>query len=159
MRDIYSAVCEYIFCFSVSHAEDTVSSVEAAQKALGENSQNISISRERSTFLMKQVERLKKDQRALSDALIKTAKGERAIANDIAEREAKLKKMVEKQTKVHQVLKSRRAEFAKVLALLERMGLKPPPALIVRPEDVLVSVRSSVLLGALVSQMQEKHEI
>lgn len=144
------------FCFSVSHAEDTVSSVEAAQKALGEIRKNISISRERSTFLMKQVERLKKDQRALSDALIKTAKGERAIANDIAEREAKLKKMVEKQTKVHQVLKSRRAEFAKVLALLERMGLKPPPALIVRPEDVLVSVRSSVLLGALVSQMQEK---
>ncbi|GAA5098849.1 murein hydrolase activator EnvC [Bartonella acomydis] len=143
-------------CFSVSHAENTIGSIEEAQKALGEIRQNISISRERSAFLVKQVERLKKDQRALSDALIKTAKGERVIANDIAEREAKLKKMIEKRTKVHQILKSRRAEFAEVLAILERMGLKPPPALIVRPEDILASVRSSVLLGAVVPQMQEK---
>ncbi len=143
-------------CFPISHAEDTISSIEAAQKALGEIRQNISISRERVAFLMKQVERLKKDQRALSDALIKTAKGERAVANDIAESEKKLKKMIKKRAQVHQNLKNRRAEFSEILAILERMGLKPPPALIVRPEDVLASVRSSVLLGAVVPQMQEK---
>ncbi|WP_246786287.1 murein hydrolase activator EnvC family protein [Bartonella taylorii] len=147
------------FCFSVSHAEDTVSSVEAAHKALVEIRQNISLSRERVAFLTRQVERLKKDQRALSDALIKAAKAERAAANDIAEREEKLKKMIEKQAQVHQSLKSNRAEFAEVLALLERMGLNPPPALMVRTEDALASVRSSVLLGAVVSQMQEKIQV
>ncbi len=144
------------FCFSVSHAENTVRSVEEAHKALEKIHQNISLSREQVAFLTRQVEGLKKDQRALSDALIKAARAERVITNDIAEREKKLKKMIEKRVQVHQNLKSRRAEFAEVLAILERMGLNPPPALMVRPEDVLDSVRSSVLLGAVVSQMQEK---
>ncbi|GAA5106208.1 murein hydrolase activator EnvC [Bartonella jaculi] len=144
------------FCFSVSYAEDTVSSAEEAHKELGEIRQSISLSRERVAFLAQQVERLKKDQRVLSDALIKAAKIERTIANDIAEREKKLKKMIVKRAEVHQSLKNHRTEFAEVLAILERMGLNPPPALMVRPEDVLASVRSSVLLGAIVPQMQEK---
>ncbi|WP_409361453.1 murein hydrolase activator EnvC family protein [Bartonella heixiaziensis] len=147
-----------VFFLSVSHAEDTVNSA-TAQKELGEIRQSISLSRERVTFLAQQVERLKKDQHALSDALIKAAKTERTIANDIAEREKNLKKMIVKRAKVHQSLKSHRAEFAEVLAVLERMGLNPPPALMVRPEDVLASVRSSVLLGAIVPQMQEKIQV
>ncbi|WP_429137420.1 murein hydrolase activator EnvC family protein [Bartonella heixiaziensis] len=147
-----------VFFLSVSHAEDTINSA-TAQKELGEIRQSISLSRERVTFLAQQVERLKKDQHALSDALIKAAKTERTIANDIAEREKNLKKMIVKRAKVHQSLKSHRAEFAEVLAVLERMGLNPPPALMVRPEDVLASVRSSVLLGAIVPQMQEKIQV
>lgn len=146
------------FCLSVSHAEDTVSSA-TAHKELGEIRQSISLSRERVAFLAQQVERLKKDQHALSDALIKAAKIERAVANDIAEREEKLKKMIVKRIQVDQSLKGRRAEFAEVLAILERIGLNPPPALMVRPEDVLTSVRSSVLLGAILPQMQEKIQV
>lgn len=144
------------FCCSISYADDTVRNVETVHEELAEIRQNISISRERVTFLTRQVERLKKDQHALSDALIKTAKLERAVANDIAEREKKLKKMIEKRAQVHQSLKNRRAEFAEVLAILERIGLKLPPALMVRPEDALASVRSSILLGSVVSQMQER---
>ncbi|WP_208441640.1 murein hydrolase activator EnvC family protein [Bartonella raoultii] len=143
------------FYFSVSHAEDTMNSTEA-HKELGEIRQNISLSRERVVFLMRQVEHLKKDQRVLSDALIKAAKEERKVTDDIAEREEKLKKMIGKRVQVYQNLKSRRAEFAEVLAILERMGLNPPPALIIQPEDVLASVRSSVLLGNVIPQMQEK---
>ncbi|WP_161510244.1 murein hydrolase activator EnvC family protein [Bartonella quintana] len=143
------------FCLSVSHAEDKLRSTEA-HKALGEIRQSISILRERAVFLAREVERLKKDQHTLSAALIKAAKEERTLANDIAEREKKLEKMIEKRAQVHQSLKSRRAEFGEVLAILERMGLNPPPALMVRPEDVLASVRSSVLLGAVIPQMQEK---
>ncbi|WP_332060563.1 murein hydrolase activator EnvC family protein [Bartonella sp. CB74] len=144
-----------VFFLSVSHAEDTVSSA-TAHKALIEVRQNISISRERVAFLARQVERLKKDQRALTDALIKAAQAERFAANDIAEREKKLEKMIKKQAQVYQNLKSRRAEFSEVLAILERMGVNPPPALVVLPEDVLASVRSSVLLGAVIPEMQEK---
>ncbi|WP_336294439.1 murein hydrolase activator EnvC family protein [Bartonella sp. CB169] len=145
-----------MFCLSISHAEDTVSSIETAHKALVEIRKNISISRERVTFLTRQVEDLKKDQRALSNALIAAAKGERIVANDIAEREEKLKKMMEKRAQVHQSLKSRRAELSEVLAILERMGLNPVPALMMQPKDVLTSVRSSVLLGAVILKMQEK---
>ncbi|WP_375626685.1 murein hydrolase activator EnvC family protein [Bartonella sp. PS17NMGDW] len=143
------------FCFSVSHAEDTMRSTQA-HKELGEIRQNISLSRERVAFLTHQVEHLKKDQRVLSDALIKAAKEERTVADDIAKREEKLKKMIEERVQVYQSLKSRRAEFAEVLAILERMGLNPPPALMIQPEDALASIRSSVLLGTVIPQMQEK---
>jgi septal ring factor EnvC (AmiA/AmiB activator) len=37
-----------------------------------------------------------------------------------------------------------------VLGALQRMGLNPPPALMVRPEDALASVRSAILLGSVV---------
>ncbi len=142
-------------CLSVSYAEDSVNSIEA-NKELIEIRQNISVSRERVAFLTHQVESLKKDQRALIDALIKVAKAERESANDITEREEKLKKMIGKRAQVYQKFKSRRAEFSEVLGILERMGLNPPPALMVRPEDALVSMRSSVLLGAVIPKMQEK---
>lgn len=143
------------FCFSVSQADDTMKSTEM-HKELREIRQNISLSRERVVFLTRQVENLKKDQRVLNDALIKAAQEERKVADDIAEREEKLKKMIEKRVQVYKNLKSRRAEFAEVLAILERMGLNPPPALMIQPEDVLASMRSSVLLGTVIPQMQEK---
>lgn len=143
------------FCFSVSQAEDTMRSTEV-HKELGEIRQNISLSRERVVFLTRQVEHLKKDQRVLSDALIKAAQEERKVADDIAEREEKLKKMIENRVQVYQSLKSRRAEFAEVLAILERMGLNPPPALVIQSEDVLASMRSSILLGTIIPHMQEK---
>ncbi len=143
---------------SASYAEDTAESVET-HKALVEIRQNISVSRERVAFLTNQVERLKKDQYVLTDALIKVAKAERIIANEIAEKEEKLEKMIKKQTQIRQNLKNRRARFVEILAILERIGLNPPPALMVRPEDVLASVRSSVLLGDITFKMQEKTRV
>ncbi|WP_455477239.1 murein hydrolase activator EnvC family protein [Bartonella sp. B41] len=148
-------VLSILFVLSPSRAEDAISST-AVHRALEEIRQNISISRERITFLTNQVELLKKDQQALIDALIKGAQIERIIANDVAKREEKLKKMVEKQEQMRRNLNSCKAEFAEVLAILERMGLNPPPALMARPEDVLSSMRSSVLLGAVIPEMQEK---
>ncbi|WP_336276423.1 murein hydrolase activator EnvC family protein [Bartonella sp. CB178] len=152
---LLSSVC---VCLSTSYAEDTVSSVEA-HKALVEIRKSISISRERVAYLVNQVERLKKDQRALTGALIKAAKAERNTANEIAEREKKLEKMMKKQAQSYKKLESRRAEFAGVLAILERMGLNPPPAFVVRTEDALASIRSSVLLGAVIPEMQEKIKV
>ena len=40
--------------------------------------------------------------------------------------------------------------LAEVLGALQRMGLNPPPAILVTPEDALASVRSAILLGAVV---------
>ncbi len=147
-----------VFVFSVSHAEDTVGSA-ATHKELAEIRQNISVSRERIAFLASQVEHLRKDQYILTDELIKVAKAERIIADEIDEKEKKLEKMIEKQEKVYQNFKSRREKLAEILALLERIGLEPPPALMVRPEDVLSSIRSSVLLGSITFKMKEKTRV
>src|SRR5262249_26435843 len=51
-------------------------------------------------------------------------------------------------------LDSRRAVIAQVLAALQRIGRKPPPALLVSPEDALQSVRAAILLGAVLPDMK-----
>ena len=45
--------------------------------------------------------------------------------------------------------------IAEVLAALQRIGRRPPPALLVRPEDALQSVRTAMLLGAVLPEMRQ----
>src|SRR5690606_14207960 len=56
-------------------------------------------------------------------------------------------------------LRARRGVLAEVLAALQRMGLNPPPAVLVRPEDALASVRSAILLGAVVPEIRSETEM
>ena len=46
--------------------------------------------------------------------------------------------------------------LAEVLGGLERMGLNPPPAILVTPQDALSSVRSAILLGAVVPGLRRE---
>ena len=55
-------------------------------------------------------------------------------------------------------LEGRRATIAEVLAALQRIGRNPPPALMVRPEDALQSVRTAIMLGAVVPEMRVQAE-
>jgi len=43
-----------------------------------------------------------------------------------------------------------------VLAALQRIGRHPPPALVVSPEDALQSLRSAILLGAVLPEMRQE---
>ncbi|ABM44669.1 hypothetical protein H704_00293 [Bartonella bacilliformis Peru38] len=144
-----------VFFSSISYAED-IHSREIAHKILVETRQNISLSRERIAQLSDQVNRLKKDQHTLTREIIKVAKAERDTVNSINETEKKLEKLTYQQKKSQQNLKNHRDEFAKVLTVLERVGMNLPPAIMARPEDVLASVRSSVLLGAIIPEMRKK---
>src|SRR5690606_4910223 len=49
--------------------------------------------------------------------------------------------------------------LAEVLGALQRMGLNPPPAILVKPEDALSSVRSAILLGAVVPELREQTDV
>jgi murein hydrolase activator len=55
-------------------------------------------------------------------------------------------------------LEQRRNAIAEVLAALQRMGRQPPPALAVPAEDALQSVRSAILLGAVLPDMRRQAE-
>ena len=44
--------------------------------------------------------------------------------------------------------------LAEVLAALQRMGQRPPPAILIRPEDALAAIRSAILLGAVVPDLR-----
>jgi septal ring factor EnvC (AmiA/AmiB activator) len=55
-------------------------------------------------------------------------------------------------------LESRRGVIAEVLTALQRMGRRPPPAILVRPEDALESLRAAMLLGAVLPDMRSQAE-
>src|SRR5262249_11815069 len=72
----------------------------------------------------------------------------------IGEAEARLKPLDANEQRIRDSLAGRRAVIAEVLAALQRMGRHPPPAIMVRPEDALQSVRTALMLGAVVPEMK-----
>ena len=147
--------CTQLLLSGTSFADEN-GSRDAASKALTDIRQTMTLSRQKIADLASQVDGLKKDQRTLTSELVKAAKTEREASEKIVASEDKLKTLYNEKSKVDQNLKNRRAEFAEVLAVLERMGLNPPPAILVDPDDALKSVRSAALLATLVPEMREK---
>jgi len=143
-------------CYAVTASAQNVNSQEAAQKALTQVRQNIQLSQEKIANLINEVDGLKKDQKTLTSELVKAAAKEREASDAIASIEDQLPLLVKQKADVEGHLKVRRAEFAEVLAALERMGLNPPPAILIRPDDALKSVRSAVLLGSVVPQLRDQ---
>lgn len=98
------------------------------------------------------------DRRKLNQALIDTAARLRAIEGRIADAENRLNALADTQRKLHETLASRRDQIAEVLAALQRMGRNPPPAVLVSAEDALASVRSAIMLGAVLPEMRAQVE-
>ncbi len=121
--------------------------------------QQIAVSAERSRALETEIANLRKDNATLTAALIQAAKTEKKIAEDIEEIELRLNELGGRDEALRQSLRARRGLLAEVLAALQRMGLNPPPAILVRPEDALSAVRSAILLGAVVPEIRSETEL
>ncbi|MEK1887254.1 MAG: hypothetical protein AAAB35_06675, partial [Phyllobacterium sp.] len=128
-------------------------------KELEDLTSQISLSSERVTALDNEIAGLKKDQTTITAALIQSAQTEKKLTQDVAGFSDKLADLRSQEDNVRTSLKQRRGALAEVLAALQRMGLSPPPALLVRPDDALASVRSAVLLGAVVPEMRQQTEV
>ena len=116
------------------------------------------LSEERAKALDAEIDALKRDETAVTAALIQSGKTERKLSEDITRIETRLEAQLSTETGIRDSLKARRGVLAEVLAALQRMGLNPPPALLVKPEDALSSVRSAILLGAVVPELREETE-
>jgi septal ring factor EnvC (AmiA/AmiB activator) len=102
-----------------------------------------------------EVTALRNDRAALVRSSIDTAARVRAGEERMAAIEDNLGALDARQLTVRQSLHDRRQLIAEVLASLQRMGRRPPPAMLVGPDDVLKSVRTAMLLGTLVPEMRE----
>jgi len=122
-------------------------------------SQEITLSAERIDRLAAEIAAVKRDAASLTAALIQAAKTDRKLSEDIEEITAKLDEAKAREATVRASLASRSAVLAEVLAALERMGLNPPPAILIEPDDALASVRSAILLGSVVPELREQTEI
>ena len=106
--------------------------------------------------LRREIEAIGADRRKLNQQLIDTAARVRTVEASVAAAEDRLEPLDDSEKAIRKSLDGRRAVITEVLAALQRMGRQPPPALMVSPEDALRSVRSAILLGAVVPQMRQE---
>src|SRR5207244_11073927 len=117
-------------------------------------SRDMALTGERQAELRKEIDALDKDRATLNQHLIDTGQRVQSLEGEIDKTEARLKALASNEAALHQSLLERRDVLAEVLAALQRMGRRPPPALLVRPEDALASIRSAMLLGAVVPDLR-----
>ena len=121
-------------------------------------SRQISLTEERKASLAAEIAEVKKDSASITAALIQSAKTERKLSQDIEDITDRVEALKTQEDGIKQSLAGRREVLAEVLGALQRMGLNPPPAIMVTPEDALASVRSAIVLGAVVPGLRKETE-
>lgn len=111
---------------------------------------SIGLSEDKARQMEESVAALSQDTARIKDELIASAQRRKDLEAKISDGEDRLAKLSVRDDEVKASLRERRGVLAEVLAALQRMGRNPPPALLVSPEDALASVRSAILLGAVV---------
>lgn len=119
----------------------------------------LTVSGQRVTEITEEIAAIRKDNASLSAALVQAAKTERKLALEVDDIAGRLDMLRIQETGLRNSLAERRGVLAEVLGALQRMGLNPPPAILVTPEDALSSVRSSILLAAVVPELRGETEI
>lgn len=109
--------------------------------------------------LQAEIAEIRSDRARLNTALIETTARTQALEGRINELEARLDRLATSENAIRRSLDGRRGLITEVLAALQRMGRRPPPAVIVRPEDMLEAVRASILLGAVVPELRQEIEV
>ena len=108
--------------------------------------------------LKREIEQIGADRRKLAQDLIATAARLRAAEAAVEATQVRLKPLDDNERNIRASLDGRRTVIAEVLAALQRIGHRPPPALIASPEDALQAVRTAMVLGAVLPEMRNKVE-
>lgn len=119
------------------------------EKALETLRQDIEAQRAAETALAVEIETLREDRAALNGQLIETAARVQDIEASVGEVESRIESLEERESELRQSFHARRGLLAELLGALQRMGRRPPPAVLIEPDDALKTVRTAILLGAV----------
>jgi septal ring factor EnvC (AmiA/AmiB activator) len=132
---------------AIKQRDDELAAAREAQRKSAENE----------AALKREIEQIGADRRKLNEDLIDTASRLRGVENKIAATEARIKPLDDNEAAIRKSLDGRRAVIGEVLAALQRIGRRPPPALISSPEDALQAVRTAMVIGGVLPEM--RHEV
>ena len=163
------ALAAPVFATPVSAEDRPVAPAEAAATAAADRRaatraeldallRDMSVGRDRQAELKREIDALERDRTRVADRLLATASRIRELEARLADDEARVARLDGEVAAVRASLAARRDVLADVLAALQRIGRKPPPAIVVRPEDALASVRSAILVGALLPELRSQAE-
>jgi septal ring factor EnvC (AmiA/AmiB activator) len=131
---------------AIKQREQELEAARSAQKA----------SADAQAKLKAEIAAIGQDRSKLNEQLIDVAGKVRAAETGIADAEARLRPLDSREQAIRSSLDSRRSEVVEVLAALQRAGRRTPPALLVRPEDALQSLRTAMLLGSVVPDLRTR---
>jgi murein hydrolase activator len=146
-------------------AEQAQTAAGASPDSIKQREQELEAARLQQKNAAEQQQRLRaeivvigQDRSKLNAQLIDIAAQVRGVEASIADAEARLHPLDTREQEIRASLDSRRSEVVEVLAALQRAGRRAPPALLVRPEDALESLRTAILLGSVVPELRARAE-
>jgi murein hydrolase activator len=108
--------------------------------------------------LKREIELIGDDRRKFNQQIIDTASRVVGVEERIAQTQERLKPLDDSEQALRASLEARRGVIAEVLAALQRIGRQAPQGLMIRAEDALQSVRSAMMLGAVLPEMRRQAE-
>ena len=118
-----------------------------------------SAARQRRAKLKIEIDAIKADRKKFSQALLDTAARIKTTEERITAAEGRLPTLDAREATLRRSLESRRAVLGEVLAAVARLSRRPAPAVVLQPEDALTSVRSAILLNAVVPELRSEAEV
>ena len=113
---------------------------------------------EQHRVIEKEIESIRADRARLTAALIESTAKVQDAERGVAAADERLANLNSTAGALSRSLKSRRDAVAEVLAALQRMGVNPPPAILVKPGDMAEAVRAATMLGAIIPAMKAQME-
>ncbi len=139
-------------------AAEALRQKQAREKELRDLNQNISLSKEKREEIQRSIRALERDGESLSGELIRTGERMKKLENQLEATEARLGRHRKNEQSVRASLNERKDVLAEVLSALQRIGHRPPPAMVVRPQDALGAVRSAILLNSIMPEVRIEAE-
>jgi septal ring factor EnvC (AmiA/AmiB activator) len=130
----------------------------ATESELRELARSIAEAKSKTQSLEISLAGIEKTSAGIRSALVTSASRRKDLERQVLANEGRLRQLEGREKATRTSLKARRGVLAEVLAALQRMGRNPPPALLVSPDDALSSVRSAILLGAVVPGIRGETE-
>lgn len=142
-----------------AYAQDAATGVpDASIEDLNRRREVLDRTKETQQRIRAEIQVLAQERSRLAQELVATASRTRTIELNLTASEQRLAGLDASAADLRRKFQGQRALVAELLAALQRMGRSPPPALLVQPDDALASIRSAILLGAVLPEIRGKAE-
>ena len=133
---------------AIKQRDKELEALRAEQKRAAENEAR----------LKREIEAISADRRKFNQQLIDTAARVGGLEERNVKAQERLRQLDDSEQGLRGSLEERRNLIIEVLAALQRIGRHAPPPILFRAEDALQSVRSAIMLGAVLPEMRSQME-
>ena len=156
-----AALVATVLVCAPARAEPPVPATKSDERALRETQlhgveDTLKASEQQRRQIEADVEAIRLDRARLNAALIETTAKVQETESQRAAATARLAELNISADALSASLDNRRVVISDVLAALQRMGRDPPPAILVRPGDMVEAVRAAMMLGATISDLKSE---